>query len=95
MICILAMCFCSPFGPRVFRHLTLCLVGFIPCVSAHPQLIDGGWPRGLCCSNTSITISCEVAVTRVLHEVGVPHSRCACVLESDDITSIGDEGGIL
>ena len=86
MICVLAMCFCSPFGSRVFRYLTLCLVGFIPCVSAHAQLIDGGWPGGLCCLSGSITVSHEVTVTRVFHEVGVPRPRCACVLEPDDIT---------
>ena len=34
-------------------------------------------------------------VSRVFHEVGVPRPRCACVLESDDITFIGDDGGIL
>ena len=34
--------------------VTLCMVSFITCVSAHAPLIDGGWPRGLSCSSWSI-----------------------------------------
>ena len=101
MICVLP-CVCYGlcviahlFGSRVFRHLTLCMVGFIHCVSAHAQLIDGCCPRACAARVGLLPSPVRLLLPMCFHEVGMPHPRCACFLESDDITSIGNEGGTL